>query len=682
MTTERKTKLWLQPRMLTPMAFEDNPPTTVADPTTQNFQWGTPTQSAQPGSISSPDTPKMTSKAEVGETLPLDLRPKATKAQDPKPTNPADDGSSDSGGDSKDALGVSNGDPQAPQQDTEGESTPEQASPHDPQQNGHPPDPVSNGPAGESPAGVPSAGDPAVEDPTGKDPAGVPSGGDPAGNLAGGDQPGGDSAGNPAGGDLANNNPASDGPLGEQIPPAAASGAEGGAALLDSNEDSQSPKEGSQDAPVTPPVSPQDPKEDDSAQDAGQPQSGSEPGPESPLPEFNVNTNQVYNVDNHELVPGGPAITIDNIPYSLDPSASVLMSGTKTIDLPRPTPMMPAFEVGSHTYTANEASQYVVGDETLIPGEAPIVVDQITYSIAPSATALISNGQTLTPASPPENPPAITIAGKEIKADTRPRITISGQGLVAGGPTITINSVPFALAPSASALIAGSSSFSIQAQEIVKNDDPMAPNPQGDRSHPVVDLGSIINGAFTKADPAVSPDKHLALTINSVTYTADSSSQLIIGTQTLLPGGPAITISSQTISLPASTSSPTPSTPTGPYAVVTLASQQYTCYKSSSCTIESQTLTPNGNITLSGGDEIRYGSTGIDVVEAPETRTQTQSPVVGEVITSHIEGLTPVTAGVPAGPTSETSGSGEVGVTRWGVGVGVGVVVVVLVGWR
>ncbi|KAL8952417.1 MAG: hypothetical protein Q9183_007388, partial [Haloplaca sp. 2 TL-2023] len=367
--------------MLTPVAFEDDPPTAVADSTTQNFQWGTPTQSAQPGSISSPDTPKMTSKAEAGETLPVDPRPKATQAQDPKPTNPATHGNPESGGNSRDAPGVPNDELQAPKQDVEAKSTSKQASPQDPHQDDHPPDPASNGPAGKNPAGVPSDGDTAGEDPTGNDPAGVPSGGDPAGNPAGGNQSGGDSAGNlagadPAKNDQANNDPASNGPSGKLNPETAESGAEDDAALPDSNEDSQSPKEGPQDTPVTQPISPQDPKKDNSIQDAEQPPSGSKPSPVSPLPEVVVDTDPVYSVDNHELVPGGPAVTIDNVPYSLDPSASVLISGTKTLDLPQPSPILPAFEVGSHTYTANEASQYVVGDQTLIPGNTPVVVDQ------------------------------------------------------------------------------------------------------------------------------------------------------------------------------------------------------------------------------------------------------------------------------------------------------------------
>ncbi|KAL8871997.1 MAG: hypothetical protein Q9174_002292, partial [Haloplaca sp. 1 TL-2023] len=431
--------------------MDNDPATAAADPTTQNFQWGTPTQNAQPGGISSPDTPKMTSKAAVGENLAVDPRPKATGAQDPKPTDPAIDGSPDSGANSKDSPGVSNGNQQAPKQGAEVDSAPEQASPQDPYENNHPADPANN---------------------------------DPSSGI---------------------------------FPQAAGSGVESHKALPDGNGDSQMPKEGLKDTP-------QDPKKDEPPQNPGQPHIGSNPDPESPLPKVVVDTSPVYNVDNHELLAGGPAITINNIPYSLDPSASALLSGTKTINLPRPTPILPAFEVGSQTYTANSASQYVISDQTLIPGAAPIVVDQNTYSLPPSAAALISNGQTLTPAPLPQDHPAITIAGEEIKADTRPRITISGQSLVAGGPTITINNIPFALAPSASALIAGSSTFSLQSP---KNPDSNAPNPQDQP----VDLASIINAAFTLADQPPAQ-----LTLDSKTYTADALSRFVIDSQTLIPG--------------------------------------------------------------------------------------------------------------------------------------------------
>ncbi|KAL8723214.1 MAG: hypothetical protein Q9181_007332, partial [Wetmoreana brouardii] len=395
-----------------------------------------------------------------------------------------------------------------------------------------------------------------------------------------------------------------------------------------------------------------------------------------------VDTEPVYHVGGYTLTPGGPAITIDNVPYSLAHSASALVSGTKTLAIARPATKLPEIKVSGGTFTADKASQYVVDSQTLRPDGPPITIGNVQYSIAPSATALISNGYAVTLIPDPKNPPVMTIGGKTFSLDTRPRITVQGQELIAGGPTATISNTPFALAPSGMALIAGSSTIAVEAHGALKNGGTfVSPNPKPGPQ--TVDLGSIINGPFTIVDSRQSQDGNSdVVTVDGTIYTADASSHLIVGTQTLAPGNSAITIGSQIYSLgplPTLALSDSPSlsssTSAAGLAVLTVASQTYTCHQNADCTIASQTLTPNGSITVSG-DTVRYRTTGIDIIKAPKT----QEPQRGEVITSHIDGLTPLPTVAAATTTISKSESGD-GKSRLGAGWLIGVWFAVIIVW-
>ncbi|KAI4246878.1 MAG: hypothetical protein LQ352_006280, partial [Teloschistes flavicans] len=177
-----------------------------------------------------------------------------------------------------------------------------------------------------------------------------------------------------------------------------------------------------------------------------------------------VNTDPVYHVGSKTLMPAGPAVTINNVPYALAPSANAIIAGTKTIPLqPPPAGKLPDIEIGGKTYVANKASEYIVGDQTLRPNGPPAIIDHVTYSIAPSASALLSNGHTMTLAPNHQDSSApIIIDNQSFSPDTRPRITIHGQEIVAGAPSITINKTPYALAPAGDTLIAGTSTITLQ----------------------------------------------------------------------------------------------------------------------------------------------------------------------------------------------------------------------------
>ncbi|KAL9039035.1 MAG: hypothetical protein Q9180_002771 [Flavoplaca navasiana] len=359
-----------------------------------------------------------------------------------------------------------------------------------------------------------------------------------------------------------------------------------------------------------------------------------------------VGSDPIYHQGEDTLLPGGPTVTINNVPYALAPSADELVSGLKTLGLAESPPALIVPEINGQLYTADDTSHYVVGSKTIIPGAPAVVVDDVLYSLPSSANVLISNGNTAPLGAKPGNPPALTIAGQIITADARPRVTIDHQELLAGGSTITISSTPYALAPSGTALIAGSSTIAIKGDSLDISGKPSAS--QTSNASPASDGGELtfIIGSSTTI-LAASADG-LVVTIDSTPYTANTASAFLIGIQTLAPGSSALTIGSTVYSIPTlspssdSGSSTLPSDSVAGEIVLTVASAAYTCRQNSPCSIASQILLPNGTITV-GADTIVYGERGIDVIRATTTVVQGSSTFSrGDVITTHIDGLIPI----------------------------------------
>ncbi|KAL8852903.1 MAG: hypothetical protein Q9221_002279 [Calogaya cf. arnoldii] len=313
------------------------------------------------------------------------------------------------------------------------------------------------------------------------------------------------------------------------------------------------------------------------------------------------------------------------------------------------TKMIPSVTIDQPIVSADSALFYSIGEQTLSPGGPAITISGTSYSMADGATALLVGSSTI-PLNAQSNPPALSINGQVYSADTRPRLKFRGSEIVAGGPTITISNVPYALDPSATALYVGSGTIvnpSIQ--------QPTSQTNPPDNEEGVAPAYLIIGSSTTTLQPPAKSQPQ-TLTINSTPYTANPSSAFIIGTQTLSPGSPAITINSTLYSLPPlpSPSFSSSSTPTAAQiqAAITVNSTVYTCIQNTPCTIASQVLRPNGTITV-GAETLVYGPGGIDVISATAI-VETASR--GEIITSHVDGL------VPIGEETDTAvpGTGEV----------------------
>lgn len=234
---------------------------------------------------------------------------------------------------------------------------------------------------------------------------------------------------------------------------------------------------------------------------------------------------------------------------------------------------------------------------TISPGGSPVTTNNIVYSLAPSATALISNGQTIslqTFIAPVLDTikqaaaPALTFGGSTYTVDSSSHIVVAGQTIVPGASAVMVSNTPISLAPGATvAVIAG------QTQSL--------------------------SPASVTAEPV--------LTFQGSTYTANAASAFVIAGQTLSPVG-TITVSSTPISLAtgaafAVIASSTQSlalvpAPTGP-PTFTFKGSTYTAGTGSEFVIGSQTLTEGGVVTVAG-TPISFASNGGDVVVGTSTK--------------------------------------------------------------
>lgn len=263
---------------------------------------------------------------------------------------------------------------------------------------------------------------------------------------------------------------------------------------------------------------------------------------------------------------------------------------------PAPLPGVVISYAGS-SLTPDTSSYYNIPQiGKLSPGGSPVTINNIVYSLASSAAALVSNGQTIVPptiaAAVPYTmkqaaAPALKFGGSTYTADSLSRIIIAGQTVVPGASAIMVSSTPISLAYGAYMAVVGGTTQS---------------------------LYSAVPTAYPQIE------------FEGETYTANKVSAFVIAGQTLSPGG-FITVSSTPISLAAgaafavlagSTQSlalaPAPTEP----PTFTFNGSTFTAGSGSEFLIGSQTLTEGGVVTVAG-TPISYASNGGDVVVGTST---------------------------------------------------------------
>ncbi|KAK4977369.1 hypothetical protein LTR28_007189 [Elasticomyces elasticus] len=331
----------------------------------------------------------------------------------------------------------------------------------------------------------------------------------------------------------------------------------------------------------------------------------------------------------HTLFPGSSAIVISSRTISLAPSNSVVFVNGATATLPSVQSIShatvpPIITLGSQSFTVLPAttSAIVIASQTLVPGGAPITVSGQTISLGSSSGEVVVNGHTSTLQSPTSaNTPAVITVGSQVLSYTPVASTgymIGSHTVYPFGPAVTIAGQTVSIAASGSGIVVNG-----QTSPLV------APTPIA----PIVTLGSQV-----------------------FTYTPTVARQLVVESQTLYPGGPAVTVSGETISLPASATNQIvinghTSTLSSKSGTVTLSvgSHQLTLTPltvPSAIVIASQTLYPGGTAIIVGGETLSLPATGGGIVVASSSATSTQG--LGGYIWSGLGGNATAVGNTPA----------------------------------
>lgn len=248
-----------------------------------------------------------------------------------------------------------------------------------------------------------------------------------------------------------------------------------------------------------------------------------------------------------------------------------------------PTAYTSVIIIGSQTLSTGPSSVLVAGSQTVVPGGPQVTIDGNLVSLAPSATAIVVNGNTapIPYVAPPAAPALpVIVAGSQTLAIGPSSVLVFGsQTLVPGGPQLIVGGTPVSLAPSATAIAVGGSTAALPAF------------------------------AQSTSGPLPSPP---VIVVGSRTLVAGPSSVFILDSQTLVPGGPQLTVDGTVVSLARSatavvvggrTSALAYVTPAAAYPppLLTIGANVYTANAATQYYLApGQTLTAGGAATVSG----------------------------------------------------------------------------------
>ena len=327
------------------------------------------------------------------------------------------------------------------------------------------------------------------------------------------------------------------------------------------------------------------------------------------------------------------------------------------IDQPKPSPPVPPNQPSpspspSQNQGAPSQESPELPAETQQPQSPLLTQDEISPNqIYPSPSALQNQA-------PPPNSKdaalAAPYAGSTIQPDQSAQHNIPGIGTIQPGDLpVTVDNAVYPLAPSATA----------------------------------IDSSGITIPLTTAADPSASSPRHQMLTLGGSVYTRDSSSDFVVGSQTLVPGSSSITVFGIPVSL----------APGGSVAIIgsntvqlnqasaptvlpvfTLDGLTYTANAQSAFVIAGQTLNPGSSLTVSGTG-LFYPATGNAIVVGTRTEnflsatiTAPPAPVLtfaGKTYTAdiasafNIDGQTLTKGGIitiPGTPVAYASGGDDV----------------------
>jgi hypothetical protein len=351
-----------------------------------------------------------------------------------------------------------------------------------------------------------------------------------------------------------------------------------------------------------------------------------------------------YAIAGQTLNPGGSAIEISGTTYSLQTTGGVAVNG-KTVPIstvappasPSPAPVV----IGEMTATPLASDRYIVADQTLSPGGSAIEVSGTTYSLPLSASNAIINGQTAPISTVQESSQllvGVVISGVTARPESSgANYLIAGQTLSPGGSALEVSGVTYSLPSSGANIVINGATSNIAQTDI--------------RTVSAVVFGSItavplLAGGYVVGSQVISPGGS-AVEISGTVYSLPSS-------------GNSVVVDGKTTTIQAITTDD---------AVITLGSQSYTAVAASTIplVIASQTLVPGGNaITVSGAVfSLPPGATDSIIINGQTTALATAfSGVVGLSVGSQQLSFTPLSSGIviasqtlyPGGPAITVKG--------------------------
>ncbi len=264
---------------------------------------------------------------------------------------------------------------------------------------------------------------------------------------------------------------------------------------------------------------------------------------------------------------GAPPITVSSTPIMLDPNALVVDSISVQIRLP-----LLSLIVGQITTPNGEIIQQLptgisVAGTTLTPGAPPIKVSGTLISLGSAAVIIGSSSIPIALPRLPWSPGPITNIDSEVVSPLSNGISVAGTTLTPGGPAIMVSGTPMSLG--SNVLVIGTSSIPLAT------DDP-------------TQVVTTIAGQTITANPT-------AVEIGSSTLTPGSPGLTLGGTLISLNSAGQLVVGSKTIPLDGAGGG------SGVNELITTVAGQDLTADSTAVRIGSSTLTPGGpGMTLSG----------------------------------------------------------------------------------
>lgn len=222
-----------------------------------------------------------------------------------------------------------------------------------------------------------------------------------------------------------------------------------------------------------------------------------------------------YLVADQTVSPGGLAIEVSGLTYSLPTSGgNIVINGATSFAGHPDVTTVSAVVFGSATAVPLLAGGYVVGSQVISPGGSAVDISGTVYSLPASGSSVVINGkataiQAITPAD------AVLTLGSQtytaIAASATP-LVVASQTLIPGGSDVTVSGTIYSLPRDVTGSV-------------------------------------VVNGQTTPLAKGASGGLGLFSGSTRLTFTPLNSG-IIVASQTLYPGGPAIVVQGETLSIP------------------------------------------------------------------------------------------------------------------------------------